>query len=972
MADVNRSVKIFINGKEVEGTIKGIKAAYAKVNKELDLMDINSEEYNAKIKDLGKLGSVLDEHRNKLNGIRKASEGMSLGTGLGIATGIGAITMAIDKVSEWSDVAYEAFKGSEEAAVRVEQKMSSLGNTTGLTMEQIADTATEIMKKTTYDDDQILNDVTNNLLNFKNITGQVFLDAQMAAADYAANSGKSLEEASIAVGQALENPEKAAKKLRAMNILLTKSEQDHIKTLQEQGRIQEAQIIILDKINERYEGQAEALAATDTGKVEQQKNAWGEVYEQVGAVVAQLRGAIAPAFIWMAEKAGIAFEWLLDNAIYPVWDALKDLFGAMFGGINVTGFLKGAVQALGGVIKGAVVIFTTLVGWISSYYRWANETVKSNTFLSASFNSLGKVVKFVMDFLMDLPATFAAIGKGIEVIWNAVTKGDFSKNIGTEMKKAFDTTRSGIKKINEERQKLTATGVSGVDPARNYIGETDEQKKAKKAAKKAASDREKETKDLKDHLQKLQDIVAKHNDDVAEMNLSASEKAIDAIRDKYAKEIAEATELEAKGVKSATDVRLNLERLRDQEITNYKIKAAHDWQAKMDELNRDEINKVQATYEEKIKTVQEMEAAGILTKDLAQENIKLLEQKSADEIAQIKSAAAEKEIEAKQKVEEEKLAIENDYKQKALDLLGTTAEQALAAVTKQYDDLLAAAEKYGLKESKLTELRAKKQKALMLEQMKETERGLGVMGSAFSDLGSAVGDMIDQSGDKMSDWIAFQKMLTIAQIAFDTARAITSIIRAATDSSFSVYDAVGQMIAGVAAVIANIAKAKALLSTPVPKYEQKYKGGYEDVIGADDGRRYRAEQLGVVSTGMLPDHPVLVHGTLASERGREYFVANEDLKKPAVASLVSQIEDIRTGRQVVSQRANGGYSDGANVVTASTGGSILESLLMENMRAINRLNKILDRGIYAVLDDGTIVKMQKRYRDMNETAGGVL
>ena len=196
-------------------------------------------------------------------------------------------------------------------------------------------------------------------------------------------------------------------------------------------------------------------------------------------------------------------------------------------------------------------------------------------------------------------------------------------------------------------------------------------------------------------------------------------------------------------------------------------------------------------------------------------------------------------------------------------------------------------------------------------------------------------------------WVILQRGLALAQIAIDTARAIGSLVAAsaANPTNAVTFGAAGaaQYIVGIAQILGNVAAAKKLLSTPIP---QAFTGGYRDVTGAQDGKRYRARYLGRQNTGMLPDSPSLV---LASERGPEYYVSNRSLRNPRVANLVRMIDNIENRRHT-TQMAEGGY-------TPSGGGEYNSSALYA---VLDRLTRVLNSGIVAILPDQTLIEGNKR------------
>jgi len=153
-----------------------------------------------------------------------------------------------------------------------------------------------------------------------------------------------------------------------------------------------------------------------------------------------------------------------------------------------------------------------------------------------------------------------------------------------------------------------------------------------------------------------------------------------------------------------------------------------------------------------------------------------------------------------------------------------------------------------------------------------------------------------------------------------------------------------------------------LLTQPIPDAptRQRYTGGYYDVIGERDGRNYNARFIGRPGTGMLPGSPSLV---LASEKGAEYFVANEDLRNPKVMNYVRAIENIRMNR--VNQFQDGGAT-ADNAITPLPAGFDPRSLAL-----LQEISNKLDT-MYARIDDQTVVEIWRRYKKINEASGYTL
>lgn len=77
----NRTVKIHIDGKEVDNTVPGIQKKIRELTRDVKKMTIGTEEYEKKVKDIAQLNAILAEHKRAIRGV--AEESQSLGQKLG-------------------------------------------------------------------------------------------------------------------------------------------------------------------------------------------------------------------------------------------------------------------------------------------------------------------------------------------------------------------------------------------------------------------------------------------------------------------------------------------------------------------------------------------------------------------------------------------------------------------------------------------------------------------------------------------------------------------------------------------------------------------------------------------------------------------------------------------------------------------------------------------------------------------------
>lgn len=479
---------------------------------------------------------------------------------------------------------------------------------------------------------------------------------------------------------------------------------------------------------------------------------------------------------------------------------------------------------------------------------------------------------------------------------------------------------------------------------------TEEEIKAQEQrAKKLSDQRNKQNEEAKKQLQKLQEDIAKLEEGAELSQLSKDEQEIQRIRNKYQEQIDLANELAKRqddiGMQAAQQV-IALENALDAEISAIRSKQAEE-----------RIAQEQKEIEERLQIRQDAQD---------QENELFFQQNQE---------AREREKELREQINEELLS-ENELE--------------LEQLRKHFEDMITEAEQFGIDTTDLRRIQGEELLALQMaqnensleedrktneERLKDQQKAIKATGDLFSGLGKLLANSLDEQAKESSSYMQFQKLLTVAQIAVDTAKAISSLTansqaNPANAGTFNVAGAL-QFAAGIAQILANIAQARSVLSQAnVP---QKFMGGFHDVTGASDGKRYRANYLGRPSSGILPSGPQLI---LANERGPEYFVRHEDLNHPVVAHHVRMIENIRVSRQM----QDGGFIDvsapaptqgqaSTPPVQQADQAQLRASIERLNL-AIDRLNANIEAGIPAVLEDDFLLDLQRRLALLDEVAGG--
>lgn len=209
-----------------------------------------SDQLNASWKTLGSVGKTI---------------------GVGIAAGIGLGAVALRKVVEETGE-------SEAAMAQLNTTLKATGFAAGKSADDLTKTATALQQTTTYSDEAVLG-VEDLLLKFKNIKGDNFDRTTKAVLDMATAMKIDASAAAKTIGRALEDPAKGAAKLARANVILTDSQKDTVKALVEMGDTAGAQAFLLQELENRFKGSAEAARGTLKGAMDSLQISFNDLFE---------------------------------------------------------------------------------------------------------------------------------------------------------------------------------------------------------------------------------------------------------------------------------------------------------------------------------------------------------------------------------------------------------------------------------------------------------------------------------------------------------------------------------------------------------------------------------------------------------------------------------------------------------------------------------------------------------------------
>ena len=228
--------------------------------------------------------------------------------------------LSVGLIKEFAMSSIEAAQESEEAWAKWEATQRAAGDAVRLTSEQLDTLAAELQKVTRFEDEAVVN-AASLLSIYENLNSEAFERTIRLSADMASLFGTDLEGAARQLGRALDDPVQGLTQLRRAGVVLNEETKELVKSLKEQGRTVEAQNVLFDVLEKKFNGLAEAMGETSTGKIAKLNNALGELKEKLGALAVPAIGG----FVDQLNKElsmPITVKWM-GKTIFSTEDANK-------------------------------------------------------------------------------------------------------------------------------------------------------------------------------------------------------------------------------------------------------------------------------------------------------------------------------------------------------------------------------------------------------------------------------------------------------------------------------------------------------------------------------------------------------------------------------------------------------------------------------------------------------------------------
>jgi len=294
--------------------------------------------------DLSDFNSKMQAATDKIGDVGKKMQ--SIGSTLSVAVTAPIVALGAASVL--------AFDKQAQGLAQVETAVRSTGMAAGFSVDELAKKAADLQKNSIFGDEQIMKEMTANLLTFTNIAGQEFDRTQQAAIDLATRMGTDLKSATIQLGKALNDPVANLSALSRSGIQFSEDQKEVIKSMAESGRMADAQRVILSELERQFGGAGAAAAAAGLGPMRQLSNSIGDLTEDFGKIILD---ALAP-FIDFGKRV---VERLL-----ALDDSTKKWIVIIGGAVAAIGPLIAIIGTLLAVLPSVVAGFTLISGALAA------------------------------------------------------------------------------------------------------------------------------------------------------------------------------------------------------------------------------------------------------------------------------------------------------------------------------------------------------------------------------------------------------------------------------------------------------------------------------------------------------------------------------------------------------------------------------------------------------------------------------
>lgn len=369
-----------------------------------------------------------------------------------------AAGLLIRQIGRIGRALFDLYSTQEQAEVRLAAVVKATGQAAGFTADEFKKMASRMQEELGIGDEVLLQAMAI-AATFKNIKGDQFEETIRVAADMAAVLQGDVTQSIMQVSKAMNDPIKGVSALAEAGVSFTEQQKEMIKSLTESGDIVAAQKMILAELKSEFEGTAEALSNTFTGRVTRATNKIGDLGEKIFQF-------LVPALEGLAELSGpliTFFDNLIDrNEEYggeladgvKKWTDTIKKWASDLVGISIVAYTEVEFALEAFVMKGVKQYFKFNLAFLEvmgSISHWLTEVLPArliwlSTQWSNIFTDIAEGVSKILENMF----------KNVEEFWDVLKRKLKGEDVDWEFTGLLEGFESSLDKLPEiAERKLT-------------------------------------------------------------------------------------------------------------------------------------------------------------------------------------------------------------------------------------------------------------------------------------------------------------------------------------------------------------------------------------------------------------------------------------------------------------------------------------------------------------------------------------
>lgn len=336
-----------------------------------------------------KASQIFDKVKDKADKIVDSIKKIGVAAAAVSAAGLAALAAGLKKVTDYASV-------QEEAETTLSAVLRTTEEAIGYNVDQLKEYASSLQAVTTYGDETILSGM-GILATFKQVRGEAFERATMAALDMSTVMQQDLKSSMVQLGKALNDPIKGLSALSDVGVSFTEQQREQVQALQESGDLLGAQMVILKELEGEFGGAAVAAAGTFQGAMKSLGNTFGDMLESLGFAITKnqyfidlakqaqtvIEGWIESINAWVAENDELLAQ-TVDDWIYNVIEAGYDLVPVFWDIWEAIKWVVTEIPIAVREMKSFIDSVKSGLDWLNNLLlkldEWSNKAISAMTF----------------------------------------------------------------------------------------------------------------------------------------------------------------------------------------------------------------------------------------------------------------------------------------------------------------------------------------------------------------------------------------------------------------------------------------------------------------------------------------------------------------------------------------------------------------------------------------------------------------